>query len=181
MADRIDHPVRLATAPALVAIEACTKSTLAARLQQAAAEHDRAQQAWETLSHADDGRQVRDYRFKATRLYPAAPVPVDRFLHGEVIGQQAPGRSCTDQPAQDIEDFARTMAALWPRHFQRCRVGASKAPFFVADIRRAGLAVHMRTLAGLLLLRLNFKKSPKLTTYMATLSSHDFSFSVKAL
>lgn len=162
VAERIDcHHMHLAASPALVAGVACARSALAARLQRATIERDRARLTLPALGHANDRAQIRDHRFEAVRLHSAAALLVDRLPRWEVVGQQTQRCASTNQLAQGVKDFAQVMAALRRRLFHQRQIRASEAQFFVADVRRVGLAGHSRALTSLLLRRSKLRKRSK--------------------
>ena len=65
------------------------------------------------LRNTDDGAQVRCHGLEATRIQSVPALLVDRLPRRQVIGQQPPKRTCSNQPAQSIEDLAQIVLALW--------------------------------------------------------------------
>lgn len=88
--------------------------------------------------------------------------PADRQCQQPLQNSRLPGKA-----AQGVKDFAQVMAALRRSLFHQRQIRAGETPFFVADVRRVGLAGHHRTLASLLLQRSKFRKRIKWLIFLA--------------
>ena len=146
VAQGVHSHMDLAATLAFVAVVACAWTALAARLQCAPIHHHGTGLALASLRHPNDGAQVRHHRLETARIQPAPTLLVDRFPGRQIIGQHPPRCSCANQPTQSIEDLAQIMLALGSVLVHQGQVGRSEVPFFIADVRRVGLAGHPQTL-----------------------------------
>src|SRR5690606_25823672 len=109
MAQRIDSHVYLAAPTPLVAVVAGAWTALAAALQRAPVQDDRARLARAGITDTDDRAHVIDHGLEAARVVPASELLIHHLPGRQIVRQQPPRRTRTGQPAQGVEGFAQAV------------------------------------------------------------------------
>ncbi len=78
--------------------------------------------------------QVVDEGGKAACRHPVLDLLIDDVPRRQVIRHHAPGRTCSCDPAQAVEDFAQAVGTLPGTFGHQRQVRHDEGPFFVADV-----------------------------------------------